>query len=347
VTLSISAERLAIRSHQEVGDWDAFVNTHPHGSILHTSSMIRSESLTKRHEPHAFAAVDRRGEICAMLVAVRTVTIGGLASNLTGRSILHAEPLWLDSELGREGIVNLIRHHDAAMKSCTIFAEVRPLYVSPSDFDPLLECGYERQGYWNYELALDGTEEEIFRRLGKKCRNNLRSSKRKGVQVREVDLKQNWPTVYRLFEESYSHAKVPIVDSSLFVASTDSFSTDNLKTFVAYYHDEPVAAGCFLNHKDRVLCWYAGTKRIPGVPAMASVFWEAIVRFSVMGYQIFDFAGGGWEGEEYGPGKFKAKFGGSKINLGRYRKVYSPWKMKAAVKGYESLRSWLSPRGDV
>lgn len=44
-----------------------------------------------------------------------------------------------------------------------------------------------------------------------------------------------------------------------------------------------------------------------------------------------------------GPGKFKAKFGGVKTNHGRYRKVFSPWKLKAAESIYSAFRGWVAP----
>ncbi len=71
---------------------------------------------------------------------------------------------------------------------------------------------------------------------------------------------------------------------------------------------------------------------------MALVFWEAIKQFSNEGYSVFDLAGAGWEGEQYGPGKFKSKFGGKETNFGRYRKVYSPWKLIAANTAYKLIR---------
>jgi lipid II:glycine glycyltransferase (peptidoglycan interpeptide bridge formation enzyme) len=77
---------------------------------------------------------------------------------------------------------------------------------------------------------------------------------------------------------------------------------------------------------------------------MSAIFWEAIRLFSHQGIELLDFAGGGWEGEQYGPGRFKAKFGGQQTNFGRYRKIYAPWTMKAAESVYEKVRDFIAPR---
>lgn len=336
-------DSLTIKPFQEIPAWDAFVNAHPKGSILHTTSMIRCEQSTKRHEPFAWGAVDANSELCALLVAVRVSTFDGLASSMSSRSILYAEPIYLNTDAGYHGVRKLIECHDRTMSRHTLFAEVRPLFDCPKSFDPFMENDYQRLGYINYELRIDRSEEELMRRLHEKRRNNVRSAIRKGVTVEEVDLKTGIEECYLLLSESYSRSQVPIVDTTLFSSVASEFCNSQVRLLIAHYQGVPVATGIFLSYKDRVICWYAGTHRIPGVYSMTLVFWEAIKQYSREGYAIFDFAGAGWEGEEYGPGKFKAKFGGEKTEHGRYRKVYAPWKLKTAESIYSVVRGWVSP----
>lgn len=337
---------LKIKPYQEIPEWDAFVQAHPKGSILHTTSMIRCEESTKRHEPYAFGAVDANGDLCALLVAVRVSTFDGIASSMSSRAIMYAEPIYLDSDAGYHGVRRLIERHDQDMSRNTLFAEVRPLFDCPKSFDPFLESNYQRLGYINYELTINHPEEELFRRMNEKRRNNVRSAIRKGVTVEEVDLKKGLEDFYSLIAESYCRSKVPIVDTTLFKSVADEFCSSQVRLLIAHYQGEPVATGCFLAYKDRVICWYAGTHRIPGVYSQTLVFWEGIKQFSKEGYRIFDLAGAGWEGEEYGPGKFKAKFGGEQTNHGRYRKVYSLWKLKTAESIYNVVRGWVSSGTD-
>ena len=49
----------------------------------------------------------------------------------------------------------------------------------------------------------------------------------------------------------------------------------------------------------------------------------------------------GWPDKPYGVREFKAKFGGSLVHYGRYRKVYSRWKMALAERAYEFRSSIL------
>lgn len=333
-------ETIAIEDFTNIADWDSFVLSHPRGSIFHTTAMVRAENSTKLHRPYAMGATTPDGNLCAILVAVRVSTIQIIASAMASRSIMYAEPIYLDNEFGRAGVRKLIAIHDQEMRRNTLFCEVRPNFSSPGLTNPLSDCQYRRLGYINYELAIDQPENVLFRGLSDKRRNNIRSAVRKGVAVEEVDLCKGLNEFYDLLATTYRRSRIPLADASLFRSVAVELRQPYVRLLIAYYDGVPVSAGCFLAFKDRVTCWYAGTKRIPGVQSMTLVFWEAIRRYAKEGYSVFDFAGAGWEGENYGPGRFKSKFGGERTNHGRYRKIYAPWKMKAANAAYHVLRRW-------
>ena len=54
--------------------------------------------------------------------------------------------------------------------------------------------------------------------------------------------------------------------------------------------------------------------------------------------------GAGWPDVPYGVRDFKASFGGELVCYGRYRHVYSPWKMALAERVYEFGRTVISPK---
>jgi len=338
-----NGDDLRILSFDQLPDWDGFVESHIKGTIFHTCAMIRTMESAKGHSPFAHAAVDENNAICAMLVAVKVSTLGRWADRIAARSILYAEPIFLESRQGREGVAQLLRHHDNYMRRRTLFAEVRPFFAAPVSENALLNQGYELLGYYNYELNLQRDEQQLFIGLDPKCRNNVRSTKRRGLIVREVEPFKELNRFYAIVSESYAGSKVPLADRSLFESAFREMPQNICRVFFAEYEGEVAAVACFLAFKNRVVYWYAGAKRIPGISAMSMILWEAITKYSVEGYQSFDFAGAGWEGEEYGPGKFKAKFGGVLTNFGRYRKVYSPWKLRCASSAYKIMRGWISP----
>ncbi|XZE52592.1 lipid II:glycine glycyltransferase FemX [Planctomycetaceae bacterium SH139] len=342
----MSSANVDIKEYREIPQWDQFVLRHPSGSVLHTTSMIRCRAATPNHFPHAYGALDAGGELIAILVASRIVTMSGLGQQITARSIMAAEPLFLNTAAGRAGIEALLQQHDRYMRTRALFSEIRPIFALPERGDPLLDAGYSKLGYLNYEFELCPCEQQLFRRLGAKRRNNVRAAERKGVSVREVSGELGLSEMYSLVSASHARAMVPLADRALFASTALEFPRDVFRIYTAYHEGAAVASACFLAFKDRVICWYAGTLRIRGVPGTTSVFWHAMKSFAAEGYRVFDFAGGGWEGEPYGPGKFKAKFGGSLTNHGRYRKVYAPWKLRIASVIYDRVRGYISPKHD-
>jgi serine/alanine adding enzyme len=310
--------------------------------------MLRCESLTQNHEPYAYGALNAQGKLCALLVAIRVSTLSGFVSRMAARSIFYAEPIGLDTQLGYQAVQQLVRQHDEHMRRRTLFSEVRPIFLCPPvTVDPLVKCGYEKIGYRNYELRLNAGVDELFLRMDAKRRNNVRSSIRKGLTVEQVDATEGTNTLYDLLSVSHSNSKVPFVDRSLFEAVANELPDSMYRILIAKYQGDPVAAACFLSFKKRVFCWYAGTRRVPGIAATSRLFWEAIKLHSILGFEVFDLAGAGWEGEDYGPGKFKSKFGGQLIHGSRYRKVYAPLKLRLAELIYGRMRSWLSTSSSV
>lgn len=335
---------LRITDYRNIPDWDRFVLDHPHGTILHTTSMIRCKEATRHNFPFAHGAIDSQGKVCAILVASRVVTVSGVGSQIASRSIMFAEPLCVRTQAGRDGLRALIHAHDLTMSTRVLFAEVRPVFHCEEVAETLRSCGYARLGYLNYEMELCRCSTELFERIGGKRRNNVRSAYRKGVHVEEANGEMGIADFYSLVCASYARSQVPVVDQTLFWAAHQYLSERRFRIFTASYCGRPVASACFLAFKNRVICWYAGTLRIPGVPAMSAVFWHAMRVFAEEGFELFDFSGGGWEGQDYGPGKFKARFGGKTTNHGRYRKVYSPWKLRVATAVYDRLRKLIAPK---
>jgi serine/alanine adding enzyme len=336
---------ISIVSFEQVNDWDSFVEAHPRGTIFHTRAMVETLSATKFHQPLAIGAIDENGELCALLAAVKVQTLGGWFDSFTARSIQFVEPIWRLDQAGLAGARQLIQRHDQIFQGRTLFAEVRSFFAAPDAADdPFLTEGYSYLGYRNILNDLRFTEEELFAKLDKKCRNNVRSSVKHGVCIEEVEPLANVELFYQLVAESYAHARVPLSDISLFDNAFRKLPPKTCRVLIAKYQGDVVAAGCFLTYKERVYAWYVGTQRIPGVYPMVCLFWDAIKRFALEGYATFDFAGAGWEGEDYGPGRFKAKFGGQVLNYGRYRKVFSPAKLRYSETAYGLVRGWMAPK---
>lgn len=322
---------------------DDFVLAHPKGSVFHTRAMCRAFAAAPENKVYATVARDDTGAIRALLAAVRVATVRGCPGRFASRSIMYAEPICTDDEDGREALAELLRRHNSIMSQCTLFAEVRPLFLPGREQEVLESQEYRRLGYNNYELSLATSVEELWNQLKAKCRSGIRSSEKKGLAIRQGDFNTDLDVFYSLLEQSYGRSKVPLADKALFVAVDRELPPEQLRLTIAECGGEPIASVCHLIFGGRMYSWYAGIVRTKGVAANTCLVWDAIQWGVKHGQKIYDFGGAGWVGEYYGPGRFKSQFGGTLVSYDRYRRVYARWALRLAETTYDRTRRFLAP----
>jgi CelD/BcsL family acetyltransferase involved in cellulose biosynthesis len=325
--------------------WDRFVEQHPKGGVFHSSPMVRVFEATKGYTPLALAAVTPDGEILALLVAVRVRSIPRLVGAIASRSIWYAEPLCEDSDEGIAALCQLVDHHDQLMRRRVLFAEIRPGCASGPERIALERCGYQYLDYLNFTVDTTQPKEVLLKRMRDSARASIRKCEKRGFQIRHVNTAEGIDVLYDLLRRTYGHAEVPLADRSLFDAAFRILHPLGLIELVGIYNgDEVVAMDVILPYKNDVVAWYGGSIRMPNVSPVDLLQWHEIAWSVEHGYGRFDFGGAGWPDISYGVRDYKAKFGGDLVCYGRYRKVYSPWKMALAERAYQFGRTLISPK---
>lgn len=120
----------------------------------------------------------------------------------------------------------------------------------------------------------------------------------------------------------------------MFQAVLDYLPTGSVRIRTAFDGEKPVASIISLLHAGRIHSWYGGTLRLAGLPPFACWVWDDICWGGQHGNSIYDFGGAGWPHEDYGPRKFKARFGGSEVRYGRYLSTYSKLRLRLAELAY-------------
>ena len=342
----LKADHIRIVTSAETDIWDAYVEQHPKASVFHTRQMVDIYSATHKYQPLAIAAVNQYGQPVAMIVSVLVQTLTGVASSFASRAVMFAEPICNDDDEGIQGLVMLLHHHDDWMKRRALFAEIRPIWESGAERVALEKCGYRYLDYANYIVDVTRSPDELWSSMSKKFRYEIEWAKKRGVEIVEDSFSSGVRALYKLLQVSYGRSQVPLPDESLFLAAIESLPHEFRRVTLAKYQGRYVAGSLDLIHKGVVFGWYSGTERVRGISANGVVNWSVIQRASQNGHRIFDFGGIGWPGEDYGPGRFKAKFGGELVCYGRYRKTYSPWKLWMAEKVYQRARGFIAPALD-
>ena len=317
--------------------WDAYVRQHPHGSIFHTSAMIRAFAATNGLEPYAYAAADTSGKIVALLVSCHVKTLSRFSA-MSSRAVQFAEPLCDPDSTGVAALTELIALHDKHMRSLALLCEVRTICAPSCEMKVLTASGYEHLDYINYVVDIKQDEETLWGNVNKRMRQKIRSTHCKGVVLRDDNSPEGVRRLYRLLQVSYGRARVPLFGRDLFENTLASLPLGCVRLRTAFRDDAAVASVISLAFGDRVYSWYGGTLRLNGLSPFACIVWDDIVWSKANGYSHYDFGGAGWPHESYGPRKFKADFGGTEVRYGRYLLTYSKLRLKVAKLAYQVSR---------
>jgi len=322
--------------------WREFVERHPAGNIYHTSEMFEVYARAKGYRPALWASVDDAGCPLALLLPVEITLLEGLLRSLTTRAVVYGSVLAASGSQGQAALATLLQAYRRATRG-VLFTELRNLSALP-EVQPILAAHhFPYEGQLNYLIDLSAPEEVLWRKMAKSGQHRVRTSHNKGTAVSEVTDKTQLAQAYRLLQKTYARVQVPLADLSLFEAAFDILGPRGMfKAFLAQADGQILGADLLLADHGRVVDWYAAIDRqFAAYAPMEALTWHAICWGKEHGFRLFDFGGAGRPGEEYGPRKFKAKFGGELVDLGRNVCVHAPLSMWLSLHGYQLLRRFL------
>lgn len=221
-----------------------------------------------------------------------------------------------------------------------LFSELRH-QDDVSDLRPgLRAAGFVHESHLNYLIALDRSEADLWRGLRRSAKQRIRSAEKKEVEIVDADDDATLHEAYRLLDDVYRRARVPLASLALFEAVRAELQPRGMfRVCTAHVDDRVVAARFLLLFKSRILDWYAGSDR-----AYASyspneyLVWYAVNWGREHGFEVFDFGGAGRPDEPYGPREFKAKFGGELVDFGRDVLVHAPRRLRLSRTAYAATR---------
>jgi len=324
--------------------WVKFVDEHPDGNIFHTPYMMDVFKNVDKHYPKLYATIDERnGGILSLLLCVQVSVLGEYTGRFTSRSIIYGGILSADGADGNDSVIPLINNYNTSVKGKVLFTEIRNMSFPQELREKFERCGYRYEGYLNYLIDLRKPLEEIFRSFSSSCRRNIRKSERNGVLIEEITSKDKVKVFYALLKKTYSKARIPFADFSLFASAFDKlYSRDMAKFFLAKSGDQYIAGRVILLFKGKIFDWYAGSDHdYSNFYPNEMLVWRILKWGSQNGFHTFDFGGAGRPEEKYGVRDFKERFRGDVVNYGRYIRVFSPALFKVANKVYQIYRKCL------
>lgn len=150
----------------------------------------------------------------------------------------------------------------------------------------------------------------MWKKIGPKCRNQVRKAKKSGLTTRFG--KEYLSPFYRVFAENMRDLGIPVFPKSLFENMLCEFP-DNVNFLIVCYRDKPIGGACMVFFKEVVEVPNASSLRkyFSLCPNML-LYWEAIRISCEMGYKKFDFGRSTKDSPTY---KFKRQWGAKPVQL--------------------------------
>jgi len=302
--------------------------------------MFQVFNRTKGCHPQLWAAVSEE-RILALLLPVQTTLLNGLLRHFTTRSVAYGSILCVPGEEGKAALSELLQAYTADVKHTSLFTELRNLYNLERCQPVLQQHGFAYEDHLNFLINLSRPAEEIMQGFGNRTRKKIRCElKRDKVTIKQVTEPEDIRLCYRLLDQTYKAARVPLTNRSLFEAAFDVLSPKDMIRFTLAYVDEsPAAVSVDLLFKGVMYGWFGGVDRAFGSHLPNELLtWHLIQWGSENGFHTLDFGGAGKPDEEYGVRDFKAKFGGDLVCYGRNICVHAPFSLGLSKLGYQIFR---------
>lgn len=246
----------------------------------------------------------------------------GIKRNLTSRAIINGGPL-LSDDISEEALAALLNATINILKQRSIYIETRSLDDYSRWRDTFEKCGFKYVPHYNFHI--DTTDaEQVDKRMDKSRRRRIRRAFEHGAHI--SDDSRHLPDFYKILSTLY-HEKIhkPLPPYSLFAQLVNMPFARYF--FVVDETGKTIGGQLILTLGQRVAyAWYCcglDKEYHDLYPSIVANY--AAIRYTAdNGFQRFDMMGAGKPGEAYGVRDFKAQFGGTLVEHGRFLRVNKP-----------------------
>lgn len=291
--------------------WNDFIESHPRGSIFHTSGWLEALHRTYGYEPVVYTTCPP-GELLR-----NGIPLCRIRSWLTGDRIVslpftdHCEPLVDSFEEAKEILDSLLF---TVGREKLKYVELRPLHASPLTTARM----QTNTSFCFHELDLGAALDEVFRRFQKdSIQRKIRRAEREALQYEEGRSEALLKQFYALFVLTRRRHRAPPQPIDWFRNLVTCLG-ERLKIRIASSAGRPIASMITLRHATTMVYKYgASDARAHNLGAMPFLFWKAIQDASRGGLRKLDF--GRTDSDNAGLITFKDRWGSQRSELTYWR----------------------------
>lgn len=294
--------------------WEDLVNCSPVATVFQTPAMC---DFYASSDPACLKVVGVEENDTLKGVAVCTIhgEGSGLKKRLTSRAVINGGPLLAD-DISSEALTRLLQYIASEMARDCVYVETRN-YNDYSRWRNVFEaCGFSYQPHYNFHI--DTSEKEVEKRFHTTHRRHIRKALKSGATISDDII--HLPAFYEILTELYrTKVHKPLPDFKVFERIVETPMAKCI--FVMTPEGKTIGGQLVLILDHRVAYeWYCCglDKEYHDLHPSIMANYAAIRYAADHGFERFDMMGAGKPGEKYGVRDFKAKFGGTLVEHGRY-----------------------------
>lgn len=301
--------------------WQSLVARSKVASVFQTPEVYDFYRSIGKYSQYIFA-VEEEGQLRGLTVCTMQSEGGCLKRKLSSRAIINGGPL-LDDDISNKALHFLLENVISALKRQSIYIETRNLNDYSRWRNTFEACGFSYVPHYNFHI--DTTDPSLVdKRMDKSRRRRIRRATEHGVTISNDNALL--PDFYNILHNLY-HTKIhkPLPPYALFEQlSKEPFAR---YFFVKDPEGKVIGGQLILMLGRRVAyAWYCCglDKEYHDLYPSIMANYAAIRYAADNGFERYDMMGGGTPGEDYGVRDFKAQFGGTLVEHGRFLYLCRP-----------------------
>jgi FemAB-related protein (PEP-CTERM system-associated) len=289
-----------VESSHTTPDWEDFLQRHPEVTIYHSPRWGAVMQQAYGNLP-IYLTARRNQQITGILqlVAQKSLLFG---SHLCSLPYFDASGIQTDDEESANALIDQARR---------LLNTHRVQWIELRHLQPVGPSLPTRSDKVTLSLALPPDEEELWRRLKPKVRNQIRKAQKENMQVLQAgaDL---LPEFYDVYLRNMRDLGSPPHSRRFFRLILESFS-EQAKIFVIRLDSQPMAAGFSLMDRNTLRVPWAGSNwKYRSLNPNMLLYWSMLADACQKNADFFDFGRSTLDSGTY---KFKKQWGASEIPL--------------------------------
>lgn len=144
----------------------------------------------------------------------------------------------------------MLSEYDKIARKGAVYSQFRNLWDIWKFNNIFNSFAYVFENHINITIDPKKSEDVLWREIHPKRRNKIRKSLKEGTSVRELTYITDVEMIYDILNVVYRHARLPIVDISIFESSFESLVPQGMiKYFGAYNNKKLIGVRCILTYR--------------------------------------------------------------------------------------------------